>query len=127
MRLYVTIFILAIVVPSISGCYDFFYSLHPGYTKDTLVYDEKLLGEWGEEKKDQSIEPFMEFREGGGNKYLLELSDDSGEFNTDIIMEACVFKVEENHFLDIYISEKHTDSNSYNPFCTYTCTYDYED
>lgn len=68
-------------------------SLHPLYTDDTLIFEEKLLGKWIEEDGDV----IWEFKKAGEQEYEMRVLDGKeGRF------EAHLIKLEDMMFLDIF-------------------------
>ena len=75
---------------SLSGC--FLQSLHPLYTDEEVVFEEKLIGKWSE-----NGDYILEFKKGEGKAYKMRLFD-----GKDGRFEAHLVKLKDMMFLDIY-------------------------
>ncbi len=98
----------------LAGCGPIF-SLHPLFTKENIVFDEKLLGTWAEDpnKPDNAWE-FTRLDEAGAGTLAQEFKDDLQRFyrlnvtakeeNTvrKASVVACLVKLEDRLFLDVF-------------------------
>ena len=98
----------------LAGCGPIF-SLHPLFTKENIVFDEKLLGTWAEDpnKPDNAWE-FARLDEAGAGALAQEFKDDLKKFyrlNVTTREEntvrkgsvvACLVKLEDRLFLDVF-------------------------
>jgi len=86
-------------------------SLHPLFTKDTIVYEEKLLGTWVEDSnKPQIVWEFAALEENAAERlpaemreaiqkcYRVNLIDDKGRKGS---FAACLVKLQDKLFLDV--------------------------
>lgn len=80
-------------------------SLHPLYTDETLIFEEKLIGKWSEKGNDT----IWEFRKAGENKYEVRVFDSGsgGRF------EGHLVNLEGELFLDLYPEELDMDDDFY--------------
>ena len=76
----------------LGGCIPLTLSLHPLYTDDTVVYDEKLIGKW------MGGDEIWQFSKAGEKEYELRvlMSEKEGRF------EAHLLELEGNMYLDLY-------------------------
>jgi hypothetical protein len=86
-------------------------SLHPLFTKETVVFDEKLLGTWvGDVNESQTTLEFARLEETAAKSLPAELKDvrarayrltltDKGHHGSFI---ACLIKLQDRLFLDLY-------------------------
>ncbi len=86
----------------IGGCIP---SLHPLYTDETLIFDEKLIGKWSDEGDDT----IWEFRRSGEKKYNVRLSGNGsgGRF------EGHLVNLDGALFLDLYPEKLDIDDGFY--------------
>jgi hypothetical protein len=82
--------ILGMVAALASGCVT--QSVHPLYDERTLVFDERLLGSWGDD------DAVWSFTADGAGGYELLHSDPDGT----IVAEAHLVRIDGSTFLDIY-------------------------
>ena len=85
--------LLAVVV--LGGCFPFSLlpSLHPLYTDDTIVFEERLVGKWADG------DVIWQFNRDGENAYKLRIVDDNskeGYFNAHLV------QLENMLFLDVF-------------------------
>lgn len=83
--------LLAVVV--LGGCFPLLSSLHPLYTDDTIVFEERLVGKWADG------DVIWQFNRDGENAYKLRIVDDNskeGYFNAHLV------QLENMLFLDIF-------------------------
>ncbi len=81
-------YLLAVVL---GGCLPL--SIHPLYTDDTLVFEEKLLGKWADGDE------IWQFTQDSNNSYILRIVDEDGKegyFNAHLV------KLEDMLFMDIF-------------------------
>ena len=85
----------------LAGCIPPVMSLHPLYTKEDVVFEEKLLGTWVDDPN--SPDTIWEFKDINKQEkaYELVFSDDNGKGSFD----AHLVKLENRLFLDVYPSE----------------------
>ena len=77
-------------------------SLHSLYTKEDVVFDEKLLGTWVDDPNNpETTWEFMRIDE-PNNAYKLIFSDKDDQKGSFI---ACLVKLKERFFLDVYPSD----------------------
>ena len=83
-------------------------SLHPLFTQDSLVFEDKLLGTWTGEVTwefarldvDENAEMLPdELRDRAGKVYRLDITDDEGRQGSFV---ACLVKVGDKRFLDVF-------------------------
>ena len=77
-------------------------SLHPLFTEEQVVFDEKLLGTWVDDPNDPDTTWQFTRSDKRKNAYLLVFSDDNGKKGSFI---AHLVKLEGRLFLDAYPSE----------------------
>lgn len=83
--------LLAVVV--LGGCFPLLSSLHPLYTDDTIVFEERLVGKWADG------DVIWQFNRDGENAYKLRIVDDNskeGYFNAHLV------QLENMLFLDVF-------------------------
>jgi len=88
------------VMVLMSGCY--VVSLHPFFTEESVVFDQALVGTWTLEKQ------AMTFKQAYENAYTLICTDEEGE---RCELEACLARVGNFLFLDVYPKEIEDCSN----------------
>jgi hypothetical protein len=72
-------------------------SMKPFYTDEDVVFDENLLGKWGNEKPDQEDFTLI-FRKRTDSSYTVE----SFSYNRIGVFEVHLFKLDDQHYLDFY-------------------------
>jgi hypothetical protein len=79
-------------------------SINPFYTDKDVAFESRLLGEWeGKDKDDKQIWKFEEGKEKNSEKaYTLTVTEKDGKHGE---FEAHLFKLKEEYFLDIVISD----------------------
>lgn len=98
----------------LAGCGPIF-SLHPLFTKETIVFDEKLLGTWADEpNKPENTWEFARLEEAAAGGLAQEFRDDFQRFyrlnvtskDNDKVQRgsvvACLVKLEDRLFLDVF-------------------------
>jgi len=95
-------FILAATAMLIAGCLP---SLHPFYTPKDLIQDGRLVGAFGEDKPESQPDETWTFSKTDEDFYQLEMSvpkkDEAGKINVVGQMEARLFKLGNQTFLDL--------------------------
>jgi|SRR5580765_2301603 len=74
-------------------------SINPFYTDKDVVFEKKLLGEWGEKADEPQV---WNFEEGKDKAYKLTVTEKEGKQGE---FEAHLFKLKQDYFLDITASE----------------------
>jgi hypothetical protein len=113
-------FLFYLLAGLLAGCSAPFFSLHPLFTKDTLVFEEKLLGVWvadpnSKENSEDLKQLSWEFKrlaksdagllfpnlieEVYEKAYELVLSDSKGTKGSFVV---CLVKLKDRFFLDLY-------------------------
>jgi len=109
-------YLLYLLAGLLGGCSAPFFSVHPLFTKDTLVFEEKLLGVWVSEQTQEDIKQLSwEFKRLGKSDdslsllpsvegiydraYELVLSD-SNDLKGSFVV--CLVKLKDRLFLDLY-------------------------
>jgi hypothetical protein len=72
-------------------------SLKPFYTDEDVIFDENLLGKWGNDRPDPEDFTLI-FRKKTDNSYAVE----SFSYNRIGVFEVHLFKLEDKHYLDFY-------------------------
>lgn len=92
----VVFYLLAVML---GGCLP--VSLHPLYTDEELIFEEKLIGKWSDEDN------VWEFREAGEQGYEMRIFDGKkGQFKAHLV------KLGDMMFLDIFPDEPHLEQES---------------
>ena len=91
--------ILFLLAGLLGGCVPVM-SLHPLYTENDLVFDEKLLGSW----VDDSNENMLEFSKSdkSSKTYQVIFTDTEGEGKGNGIFDAHLVKLDGKLFLDVF-------------------------
>lgn len=80
-----------------TGCWQ--KSVHPFYLDDNVVFEQRLIGTWMEQKAKEGDDPqSWSFSEGPKHSYQLEIHD--GDENLEF--DAHLFELGEARFLDLY-------------------------
>jgi hypothetical protein len=98
----------------LAGCGPIF-SLHPLFTRENIVFDEKLLGTWAEEpNKPENVWEFARLDEGSAGTLAQEFKEDLAKFYRLNVTSkedngirkasvvACLVKLEDRLFLDVF-------------------------
>ena len=85
-----------IIVTLIVGCETFLYSLNEIHTKGAVVFEESILGKWGDDENNTSL--IFKKAEDEDGVYYVEIID--GDLK--ITLQGHLVKLGENHFLDLY-------------------------
>ena len=86
-------FLFYLLATLLGGCIP---SLHPLYTNNTLLFEEELLGTWGESDE------YWKFKKGSGpNSYNLVITDENAEGK----FVAHLVKIDKMLFLDLFPEE----------------------
>lgn len=86
-----TILFISALTCALTSCVP---SLHPLYTKDDVVFDPKLAGQWSQADSKDS----WKFTKSGLNRYTLVYTDKEGKAGK---FKAALFKLGERRFLDL--------------------------
>lgn len=102
---------LCLVIVALAGCVPI-VSLHPLFTKENIVFEEKLVETWVEDPNDPEVTwefsrldesaaqgPLEAWREEITKFYRLSITDDEGRKGS---FAACLVKVGDGLFLDVF-------------------------
>ena len=100
-----------LVATLLAGCVPI-VSLHPFFTKETIVFEEKLVGTWVKDPNDPEVTwkfsrldesaakgPLEEWKEDITKFYGLEITDQDGRKG---VFAACLVKLGDRQFLDVF-------------------------
>ena len=97
-------FVPFLLLAALAGCIP---SVHPFYTKTDVVFEAGLVGEW--QAKEESSDPQRwKFEKGEEKSYKLTVTEKEGKHGE---FKAHLFKLKDEHFLDIVPNECRFDTN----------------
>jgi len=91
--------ILLLFVLALAGCVPLW---NPFYTEKDLVDDSALVGTWRPVKIKESSKELWEFTKAGDKLYQLAQTDEEGR---KAVFDARLFKLREQHFLDLSLAK----------------------
>ena len=99
--------LVSMMILACGGCWA--VSLHPLHTAETVVFDERLLGDWIEQKESngENAEAAMTLTisRGAGNKYVVRQGDAQGKGRT-IVFDGYLVQIGETRYLDLSLQDE---------------------
>jgi hypothetical protein len=108
-KIFILFSVLSIFLLILSGC--FVLSVHPLYFEDDLIFEQGLIGTWGEDEDKEDLSELWIFKKSGDKSYRLIMRE---EENGEGVFEARLLKLGEHMFLDLYPEEPETGHEFYN-------------
>jgi hypothetical protein len=101
--------VLLAVILIMAGCWPL--SVHPLYFQEDLIFEEGLVGTWGEDPEEEDLFDLWIFKKATANSYQLIVKE---EGNEDGKFETHLLKLGKHYFLDLYPQEPETGNEFYN-------------
>jgi hypothetical protein len=99
--------LVSVMVLACGGCW--VVSLHPLHTAETIVFDERLLGDWIEQKENNGdtaeASMTLTITRGEGKKYVVRQGFARGEGRT-INFDAYLVQIGETRYLDLGLEDE---------------------